>query len=140
MSIQPVLNHVNVLTHDMEAMIQFYRNTLGLEPGYRPPFEVKGTWLYHGEIAFIHLVHTGHKCRNEDPAVSHFAFSATGLSKFLQQLKTLGVPYNVLVVPELNLRQVVVHDPDGNMVEVLFAGKEADGIDTAPFDGAASVE
>ena len=43
------------------------------------------------------------------------------------------VPYRVAVVPELDLRQVHVRDPDGNHVEISFAAEEV--ADLSPYDG-----
>ena len=65
--------------------------------------------------------------------MNHFALSGKGLADFLEHLRTQDVPYNVLVAPEIDLRQVVMFDPDGNMFEVLFPGSEAEGVNIGPF-------
>ena len=133
MQITPALNHVNLMTHDMNRLVRFYGNVLGFKPGYRPPFSVAGNWLYLGENALIHLVQTEAPVRNDDPAVNHFAFTGEGLVEFLAHLRELDVPYNVRVAPEIDLRQVEVFDPEGNMFEVLFQSAEAYGADIAPY-------
>lgn len=134
MKIDPALNHVNLMTHDMPRLIRFYGDILGFETGYRPPFSIDGTWLYKGGNALIHLVQAEREHRNEEPKVNHFAFTGTGLADFLQHLRTNEVAYNVMIAPEVDLRQVVMFDPDGNMFEVLFAGAEAEGVDISPFN------
>lgn len=133
MQIDPALNHINLMTDNMDRLIRFYGDVIGFKPGYRPPFSINGTWLYLGENALIHLVETDKACRNDDPSVNHFAFSGKGLADFLEHLRTQDVPYNVLVAPEIDLRQVVMFDPDGNMFEVLFPGSEAEGVNIDPF-------
>ena len=133
MHITPELNHINLVTHDMGRLIRFYRDVLGFRAGFRPSFPVEGAWLYLGDHALIHLVKSNLPVRNDDPAVNHFAFSGQGLAEFLAHLRSMDVPYNVRVAPEIELRQVELHDPDGNMFEVLFAGSEAEGVNTEPY-------
>lgn len=133
MHIAPALNHINLVTHDMDRRIRFYGDVLGFKPGYRPPFPGAGTWLYLGESALIHLVRSDAPVRNEDPAVNHFTLAGEGLVDFLEHLRGLDVSYNVRVAPEMELHQVEVFDPDGNMYEVLFQGAEAVGVDIAPY-------
>ena len=49
------LNHVLVLTRDLEATRDFYVDVLGLEDGYRPPFPFSGHWIYLGDRAVVHV-------------------------------------------------------------------------------------
>ena len=136
MQIAPALNHINILTHDMESLIRFYRDVLGFEPGYRPPFSSTGTWLYpnQGETALIHLVETAETFQNKGTAISHFALNGSGLADFLARLRSLSMAYRISIAPEINLHQVVVHDSDGNKVEVLFDSSEAEGVDLESHD------
>ena len=53
--------------------------------------------------------------------------------EILDQLRKLDIPYNVRVAPEIELRQVEVFYPEGNMFEVLVKGDEAEGIDVPPY-------
>ncbi len=66
-------------------------------------------------------------------SLNHFALTGSGLGAFLEHLQGLDVSYNVSIAPEIDLRQVEVLDPDGNMFEVLFKGVEAEGVDISPF-------
>ncbi len=43
--------------------------------------------------------------------------------------------YNIRIVPEIETHQVVVSDPDGNMFEVLFKGKEAKVVNIEAYNG-----
>ena len=133
MNIAPALNHINLMTHDMDRITRFYGDVLGFKAGYRPPFSVPGCWMYLEENALIHVVQIDAPAKNDDPAVNHFALTGSGLGEFLEHLRGLDVPYNVRIAPEIDLRQVEVFDPDGNMFEVLFKGDEADGVDIAPY-------
>ena len=53
------LDHVLVLTDDIEATKSFYRDALGLEVGDRPPFEFSGYWLYLDGIPCVHVADRG---------------------------------------------------------------------------------
>lgn len=121
------LDHVNIRTARLGEMIAFYTDVLGLRPGARPPFEVGGAWLYCGARAAVHLVEAPRPPKSGEPRIEHFAFGATGLAEFLDRLRAMDTAYRIGIVPESNLRQVNIHDPDGNHIEVAFAaGEQAD--------------
>ena len=117
------LDHVNIRTANLEAMTRFYSDVVGLTVGPRPPFPFAGAWLYCGDKAAVHLVGRPVVGSGESH-IDHFAFRAQGLSDFLARLKSLEVPYRLTVVPQLELRQVNIADPDGNRIEVAFAADE----------------
>lgn len=118
------LDHVNIRTTRLAEMTAFYTEALGLRPGARPDFGIDGAWLYCGDRAAVHLVAVGETPRGEKPKIEHFAFRATGLADFLTHLQAMDVAYRISIVPGLGLRQVNVHDPDGNHVEIAFAADE----------------
>ena len=117
------LDHVNIRTANLEAMTRFYTDVAGLTLGPRPAFSFAGAWLYCGDKAVVHLVarEVGGLGQSR---IDHFAFRAQGLSDFLAKLKSLQVPYRLTIVPQLELRQVTIADPDGNRIEVAFAADE----------------
>ncbi len=118
------LDHVNIRTANLAAMTHFYAEVLGLAPGPRPPFSFDGAWLYCRDKAVVHLVLTS-KVAGADASIDHFAFRATGLAEFVSRLKAHNVPYRISIVPQLELRQVRIADPDGNRIEVAFPPEEA---------------
>lgn len=124
----PILNldHINIRTTDVEALTRFYEEMLGLERGYRPPFQSRGMWIYGGERPLVHLVEASEEPRQEAPRINHFAFRATGLRDFLARIEKEGLPHTVNVVPESRQTQVFLHDPDGNRIEMQFAASETD--------------
>ena len=105
-------------------MTSFYSNILGLRPGARPPFRFGGAWLYCGERAAVHLVEVPKAPNAGEPRIEHFAFQAVALSEFLAHLRERDVAYRISIVPGLELRQVNIHDPDGNHIEIAFAAEE----------------
>lgn len=127
------IDHYFVYAADLEASREFYEKALGLEVGYRPPFNFAGYWLYLGGRPCVHLgtatasegladylgehaagrhEHTG--------AVDHIAFRGEDFPAYKQRLDTLGIAYRHRVVPDMQLDQLFVKDPDGVTVELNF--------------------
>ncbi|MFQ6018334.1 MAG: VOC family protein [Kiloniellaceae bacterium] len=140
------LDHVTIRTADLAGMTAFYTETLGLEPGPRPPVRVAGAWLYCGGRPVVHLVEVAEAPRGarlgeafggarEGPRIEHFAFRAQGLAEFLGHLRARDIAHRFAVVPGLELRQVHISDPDGNHVEIAFGPEEA--LPPEPFAPAA---
>ena len=118
------LDHVNIRTARLAELRRFYTEGLGLRDGARPPFQFRGAWLYCGEQAAVHLVEVSAAPVGREPKIEHFAFRAAGLADFLARLRSLGTAYKISLVPGSANRQVNVLDPDGNHIEVQFAGSE----------------
>ncbi len=118
------LDHVNVRTSDLPASKKFYCDVLGLRDGARPPFAFDGAWLYCDEQAVVHLVEIPAAVEAAPVSLEHFAFRARGLGAFVERLKAHGIAYRVAVVPDVNITQIHLHDPDGNHIHVDFAPHE----------------
>ena len=52
------LDHINILTNDVEKCRNFYVDGLGFEEGFRPPFNIPGMWLYLDEHPVVHIIET----------------------------------------------------------------------------------
>ncbi len=121
------LDHVNVRTTQLEAMIDWYSRVLGMRSGDRPNFPFPGAWMYVGDHPAVHLVGI-----NGDPAtgsetalkLEHFAFSATDRTGFEARLNELNEAFRISVVPDFGITQYNVWDPDGNHIHIDFAGEE----------------
>lgn len=122
------LDHVNIRTSNLAPMRQFYADVLGLQDGERPPFSFGGSWLYLGEQAVVHLVETPDQPEGIQPRIEHVAFRGQGLGELVATLREREVEHRVAIVPDTELRQVHLYDPDGNHVEVGFEASE-------PVDG-----
>ncbi len=127
-------DHVNIQTANLAAMSAFYDEVLGLPAGYRPPFGFGGAWHYCGDTAVVHLVETAERPDPVgSPQLEHFALQAEGMAEFLERLRRHAVPYRIAVVPEIAIRQVNLHDPDGNHIHIDFDA--AEDADLSDFDG-----
>ena len=119
------LDHANVRTANLEAMVAWYDDVLGMKSGRRPDFGFPGAWLYVGENAAVHLVAVKDQPASVDPQIEHYAFRATGMDGFLEHLKSKGVEYYLAEVPGFGITQVNIKDPDGNHIHVDFETAEA---------------
>jgi len=130
------IEHVLVLSDDIDATRDFYRNVVGLELGARPPLEFPGYWLYAGAgagagaAACVHVADRGayaaHAARlglsvpERDPGigpVDHVAFVADDYDELLSRLERHGVAAVTNAVPG-GPRQVFIEDPNGVRVEI----------------------
>ncbi|MBT8359932.1 MAG: hypothetical protein HKP41_00690 [Desulfobacterales bacterium] len=83
-----LLEHVNIQTTQLEMMENWCIEILELKKGYRPPFEVKGAWLYAAGYPMVHLVEVDDPPeRSDNPELEHFAMRAVGLDSLLERTK-----------------------------------------------------
>ena len=129
------LNHVLVLTRDLEATRDFYVDVLGLEDGYRPPFPFSGHWIYLGDRAVVHVAEQRDYLEKRDRgrdgsadpdtgSIDHIAFEASGLKAMIAKLEEQGITAHHRKVPDLDLHQVFVHDPNGIRIELNYPAHE----------------
>ena len=52
------LDHVNILTPDVDQCRKFYIDALGFEEGFRPDFGFPGLWLYLEGAPVLHFIET----------------------------------------------------------------------------------
>ena len=117
------LDHVNIRTTQLDTMIDWYTNIMGMRSGNRPDFPFPGAWMYAGDVAAVHLVGiddvpgTGSEVELK---LEHFAFSATGGAKFEAKLQEMNVQYRRADIPEISLYQINLWDADGNHIHLDF--------------------
>jgi catechol-2,3-dioxygenase len=121
------LDHVNVQTTQLTAMIDWYTDVLGLTSGPRPNFPFAGAWMYAGDTVMVHLVEI-----NGPPAtgsednlkLEHFAFKASGSAEFEARLKATMTDYRSVLISQINTVAFNLWDPDGNHIHVDFVADE----------------
>jgi catechol 2,3-dioxygenase-like lactoylglutathione lyase family enzyme len=127
-----LLEHVLVLSDDIEATRDFYCGVVGLTVGDRPPLAFPGYWLYAGAgvAACIHVAERGAYAAHvaglglsvpeRDPGVGpldHVAFVAEDYDELLSRLERHGVAAVTNAVPG-GPRQVFIEDPNGVRIEI----------------------
>ena len=125
------LDHVNLRTAQLDTLVAWYRDMLGLVPGARPDFDFPGTWLYAGDRALVHLIGVQSPPADDhtDLRLEHFAFSATGLKPLLARLKAAGARTRLRRVTGFPVVQLNVWDPDDNHLHIDFDLAEAEGLE-----------
>jgi catechol 2,3-dioxygenase-like lactoylglutathione lyase family enzyme len=133
------INHVAIRTLDLEATNKFYTEVLGMSLAKRPPFEFPGSWLQIGNT-MIHVLagkaayDADGKFRTAGGAVDHISITAEGYDDFAERFTRHGLAWREFAVPEADIVQLFVRDPNGILIELNFAasregraGKKADG-------------
>jgi catechol 2,3-dioxygenase-like lactoylglutathione lyase family enzyme len=127
------LDHATINTADLTASVAFYGQYLGLKPGWRPPFNIGGAWLYpeDGSYPILHLI-----ARKESTArggmFDHVAFRGKDLQGYLAKLKSSGDSYTASPVLGTNLVQVQHYDPNQVLIEVNFENEPLDPAEMRP--------
>ena len=120
------LEHVLVLTDDLDATRAFYCDVLGFKAGERPPLEFPGYWLYLDGVACVHIAeraaYEAHAAtlRLERAAgrVDHVAFAAGDYESLVARLDAAGVEAVSNDVPAAGIRQLFFDDPNGVRIEL----------------------
>jgi catechol 2,3-dioxygenase-like lactoylglutathione lyase family enzyme len=129
------LQHLLVLSDDIEATRDFYRDVLGMHEGERPPLEFPGFWLYLGDQACLHVAERAAYAAHASTlglevggaatgggAIDHIAFSAGDYEEIAGRIQRAGVDAIENRVPAAGLLQLFLHDPNGVRIEINFAG------------------
>lgn len=125
------IDHVLVLSDDIDGTRDFYCSVVGLSVGDRPPLAFPGHWLYAGDggacvhvadrrAYAAHAAGLGLSVPDDDPGVGpvdHIAFRAGDYDGLLERLQRHGVRAVTNAVPG-GPRQVFIQDPNGVRVEI----------------------
>ena len=121
------LDHVNLRTTQLDAMIAWYTDLLGLTVGYRPDFPFPGAWLYAGDTVVIHLVGidgTPAVGSETELKLEHLAMTATGVATFEERLQARGEKFRKSEIAAIKMVAFNIWDPDGNHIHVDFPTQE----------------
>ena len=134
------LDHCAIRTTKLQETRDFFVDILGLQDGERPDFPFPGAWLYTDSTAVIHLIgvdpddpsglqrYVGGEIRTEalqgSGAFDHIAFRANDPSILIERLKKADYAYRERQVPNMNLFQIFVEDPNGITIELNYWGED----------------
>jgi len=129
------LNHYLLRANDIEATKDFYVKVLGFEVMPRPDFPFPGYWLGIGGKIQVHVALHGveqadlyyigsprNAATDHAGVIDHIAFVADDPRAMAMHLKKIGVPFRPRYLPESQLYQLFVKDPNGLMIELNFFG------------------
>ena len=129
------LEHVLVLSDDIDAAREFYESAVGLRTGDRPPLQFDGYWLYAGSVPCLHIAdraayrahaatlgldvsEAGAGVGGPGSPIDHIAFSASDYEVVTGRLAAAGIEPVRNDVPGGGPRQLFFSDPDGLRVEI----------------------
>jgi catechol 2,3-dioxygenase-like lactoylglutathione lyase family enzyme len=118
------LDHVTIVTGDLEAVRSFLCSIVGLSEGPRPPFGVGGYWLYADGQPVIHLIEAANafSTRPASPRIDHVGLrvnSAQEWEALLERMRLSGVSHELSEVPLTGERQVFVAMAPGVVIELV---------------------
>lgn len=128
------LDHVNIITDDLDGTAKFYEELLGLERRDAPPplTPETATWMFDAEDrAIIHI--NSLDCiraydREVKPgeltgALHHVALRLKGYEDMKARLDAKGADYQENLVEAIGLRQIFTADPNNVLLELNFFGE-----------------
>lgn len=128
------LAHLNFVTNDLNKIIDFYVDKLGMKVKFTldnkqgQPF---GYYFECGDSTFIEFFDQAMAAEVWGGQVQalangtqykHFCLEVTGLDEFCKTLKSKGVSVTEISLGIDNSRQAWIADPDGNQIELMEYG------------------
>jgi catechol 2,3-dioxygenase-like lactoylglutathione lyase family enzyme len=128
------LAHINFVTNDLEKIVDFYVNKLGMKVKFTldnkqgQPF---GYYFSCGDTTFLEFFDQRMAAEvwggnveelNIGTRYRHFCLEVTGLDEFCDALKSKGVDVSDVKLGMDNSRQAWITDPDGNSIELMEYG------------------
>ena len=127
------LDHVNIITSDVDSSARFYAELFGLEARDGPPplTHENARWMYDDAgRAILHinsLECPRHYDREVRPgptgALHHVALRCSGYEELRARLKSRGLEHRLNEVTAIGLKQIFVLDPNQVLLELNFFGE-----------------
>jgi catechol 2,3-dioxygenase-like lactoylglutathione lyase family enzyme len=126
------LDHVNIITGDLDGTARFYAELLGLErrDGPAPLTPQNAQWMYDEAGRSILHINSEDCPRAYDRetrsgptgAVHHVALNCSGHAEMIARLDARGAAYQSNTVTSIGLRQIFTMDPNEVLLELNFFG------------------
>ena len=124
------LDHINIITGDLDGTANFYAELLELDRRDGPPplTPQNAQWMYDdNDRAVLHI--NSLDCpraydREVEPgptgSIHHVALRCSGYEEMVERLDGRGADYKVNLVEAIGLRQIFTQDPNGVLLELNF--------------------
>ena len=126
------LDHFFIYSSKLILTKTFYCEVLGLEDGPRPAFDFAGYWFYLNGQPVIHVGtnefpggfdRTDQHRENGTGSIDHVAFRCKGFSEFIARFQKYNQQFKINEIPDFDLKQIFVKDPNGVTIELNFSGE-----------------
>lgn len=128
------IDHVNIVTHDLDATTDFYAGLLGLRRGESAgaALGMKGAWMFDAQDnPIVHIgwkdpardYSAGHEPGTITGAIHHIAFRCRGFAAMKARVEAMGLEHRTLENSTFSFRQIMLKDPNGINLELNFAGE-----------------
>ena len=125
------LDHVNIITDDLDRTAGFYADVFGLERRNPPPplSPDHAQWMFDDAGRVIFHLNSVDCPRTFDRAVAagptgsihHIALACSGYDEMIARLDARGLERKVNEVAAIGLRQIFTMDPNGVLLELNFS-------------------
>ena len=115
------LAHVCFIVKDLDASIRFYRDQLGLKPGFdfiNDKGERFGIYLHFGERTFLELFTGDPKKPADKISYQHICIEVDEINATVAQFRAKGVAVSDPTLGSDQSWQAWLTDPDGNRIEL----------------------
>jgi len=126
------LDHVNIITGNLEGSARFYAEVFGLEArdGPAPLTHENARWMYDvAGRAVIHLnslecprAYDREVRAGPTGALHHVALRCSGYDELRARLQARGLGYRINEVAAIGLKQIFLLDPNDVLLELNFFG------------------
>lgn len=124
------LDHVNIITPDLEGTACFYAELFDLDRRNAPPplTPQNAQWMYDDAGRAIFHINSVDCPRTYERdvmpgptgSIHHVALNCAGHAEMLDRLDARGLQYQTNVVSAIGLRQIFAMDPNGVLLELNF--------------------
>ena len=114
------LDHITIITKDLDETKKFYINILGMKiDNNRPPFDFDGAWLALNNRPVVHIiVNDIHAHSSDKPTLDHVAFRANNIKSIKEKLDQHNISYEERITPDNQVHQIFIIDPNGIKIEL----------------------
>jgi catechol 2,3-dioxygenase-like lactoylglutathione lyase family enzyme len=124
------LDHVNIITTNLDGTAKFYTDLLDLERRDGPMAAHHGQWMHDREGRAILHINSLDCPRTYDRdvmpgptgSIHHVALRCEGYDEMAARLDARGADYQRNFVESIGLRQIFTMDPNGVLLELNFFG------------------
>jgi catechol 2,3-dioxygenase-like lactoylglutathione lyase family enzyme len=126
------LDHVNIITDDLDGTCAFYGALLDLERRDAPPpltpqtaqwmFDASGRAILHINSADCARTYEREVVPGPTGSIHHVAFRCAGYDGLIKKLNGNSQQYQCNLVAAIGLRQIFTMDPNGVLLELNFFG------------------